>query len=68
VTAKETDGKETSKKQLLLRISPGLWNELSSWAEDEFRSVNGQIEYLLSECVRKRKKRGRTEAADDELP
>lgn len=47
--------KEKSKKQILLRLSPGLWNELASWAEDDFRSVNGQIEYLLAECVRKRK-------------
>ena len=47
---------EKSKKQLLLRLSPGLWNELASWAEEDFRSINGQIEYLLAECVRKRKK------------
>ncbi|MFA6948813.1 MAG: PTS ascorbate transporter subunit IIC [Eubacteriales bacterium] len=44
------------KKQLLLRLSPTLWAEISDWAEDDFRSVNGQIEYLLSECVRARKK------------
>lgn len=47
--------KEKSKKQLLLRLSPSLWNELAAWAEDDFRSINGQIEYLLAECVRKRK-------------
>ncbi len=44
------------KKQLLLRLSPTLWRELAAWAEDDFRSINGQIEYLLSECVRQRKK------------
>lgn len=49
--------KEKSKKQLLLRLSPSLWNELASWAEDDFRSINGQIEYLLAECVRKRNKK-----------
>jgi hypothetical protein len=49
-------GKETDKKQLLLRLSPTLWRELAAWSEDEFRSINGQIEYLLSECVRQRKK------------
>ncbi len=48
--------KEKAKKQILLRISPTLWKELSAWAEDDFRSINGQIEYLLTECVRKRKK------------
>ena len=44
------------KKQLLLRLSPALWNELAAWAADDFRSINGQIEYLLSECVKQRKK------------
>lgn len=47
--------KEKSKKQILLRLSPSLWNELASWAEDDFRSINGQIEYLLAESVRNRK-------------
>lgn len=48
--------KEKTKKQVLLRLSPSLWSELASWAEDDFRSINGQIEYLLAECVRNRKK------------
>ena len=43
------------KKQILLRISQSLWKELSAWAEDDFRSINGQIEYLLNECVIRRK-------------
>jgi hypothetical protein len=47
--------KEKAKKQVLLRLSPGLWNELAAWAEDDFRSINGQIEYLLADCVKKRK-------------
>lgn len=48
--------KEKSKKQVLLRLSPSLWADLAAWAEDDFRSINGQIEYLLAECVRQRKK------------
>ena len=36
-------------------MSPALWKELAAWAEDDFRSINGQIEYLLTECVKKRK-------------
>lgn len=44
------------KKQLPLRISEQLYADLERWAEDDFRSVNGQIEYLLSECVKYRKK------------
>ena len=51
--SKETRDKE--KKQVLLRLSSSLWNELATWAEDDFRSINGQIEYLLTECVKKRK-------------
>ena len=47
------------KKQIPLRLSNKLFNEISAWAEDDFRSVNGQIEYLLSECVRQRKKNGK---------
>ncbi len=42
-----------------LRLSEKLYNAIAAWAEDDFRSVNGQIEYLLSECVRQRKKNGR---------
>lgn len=50
------ENKEKDKKQLLLRLSPSLWKELASWAEEDFRSINGQIEYLLTECVKQRKK------------
>lgn len=49
------ENKENEKKQLLLRLSPSLWKDLVVWSEDDFRSLNGQIEYLLSECVKKRK-------------
>lgn len=48
--------KEKAKKQLLLRLSPSLWNDLAKWADEDFRSINGQIEFLLSEAVRKHKK------------
>ncbi|NBK21859.1 MAG: Arc family DNA-binding protein [Spirochaetia bacterium] len=48
--------KEKDQKQVLLRLSSSLWKELASWAEDDFRSINGQIEFLLTESVRKRKK------------
>ena len=46
---------DETKKQIPLRISAKLWNELAAWAEEDFRSINGQIEYLLTECVKKRK-------------
>jgi len=48
--------KENSKKQIPLRLSPTLYKELAQWAEEDFRSINGQIEYLLTEAVRKRKR------------
>ncbi|MBI5683807.1 MAG: Arc family DNA-binding protein [Verrucomicrobia bacterium] len=44
-----------SRKSFLLRMDPALWAELESWAQDELRSVNGQIEYLLKQAVAKRK-------------
>ncbi|MBS5480440.1 MAG: PTS ascorbate transporter subunit IIC [Acutalibacteraceae bacterium] len=50
---------ETGKKQIPLRLSAKLYAEIAAWAEDDFRSVNGQIEYLLSECVRQRRKNGK---------
>lgn len=49
--------KEKAKKQVPLRLSASLWNELAQWADDDFRSINGQIEYLLTECVKYRKKK-----------
>ncbi|UTC82804.1 hypothetical protein [Treponema denticola] len=47
------------KKQIPLRVSAKLYQDLASWAEDDFRSINGQIEYLLSFCVKQRKKTGK---------
>ena len=49
---------EKEKKQVPLRLSPKLYNAIAEWAEDDFRSVNGQIEYLLTECVKQRRKNG----------
>jgi len=43
------------RKSFLLRIDPELWTELETWAQDELRSINGQIEYLLRQAVQKRK-------------
>lgn len=49
--------KDEDKKQVLLRLSPALWQELAAWAQDDFRSINGQMEYLLNEAVRTRRKK-----------
>ena len=48
--------REKSKKQIILRLSLTLWEEIARWADEDFRSINGQIEFLLTECVRQRKK------------
>lgn len=48
-----------AKKQVPLRLNEKLYDAIAAWAEDDFRSVNGQIEYLLTECVKQRKKDGK---------
>ena len=48
--------KEKAKKQVLLRLAPSLWDDIAGWAEEDFRSINSQIEYLLTEAVRQHKK------------
>ena len=42
------------KKAIILRIDPKLWKDLNIWAKDELRSLNGQVEYVLREAVKKR--------------
>jgi hypothetical protein len=53
------------RKSFLLRIDAELWAGLEAWAQDELRSVNGQIEFLLRQAVQKRKgaQASRTEEA-----
>ena len=59
---------EAPKKQVPLRLSAKLYAAIAAWAEDDFRSVNGQIEYLLTECVRQRKKNGKYVSEELDLP
>ncbi len=49
------------RKKFLFRMSPELWEELNRWASREFRSVNGQIEFLLQKAVNERLRRQREE-------
>ena len=56
------------KKQVPLRLSPRVYNAIAAWAEDDFRSINGQIEYLLNECVRQRKKNGKYVGSEIDKP
>ena len=52
---KQMKEKEKAKKQILLRLAPTLWEDLAKWADEDYRSINSQIEFLLSEAVKKRK-------------
>ena len=56
------------KKQVPLRLSEKLYADIAAWAEDDFRSVNGQMEYLLSECGRRRKKDGKYVGEQIDVP
>ncbi|RDB04616.1 ribbon-helix-helix domain-containing protein [Runella aurantiaca] len=44
------------KKAFVLRVSAEMLKELERWAQEEFRSTNGQIEFLLSDALKKRRK------------
>jgi len=57
-----------ARKAFLLRISPELWEELSRWAGDELRSVNGHVEFLLREAVRQRRRRPSPEPDERDPP
>lgn len=50
---RELKAREGARKQVLLRLSPTLWSELAALAEDDIRSINGEIEFLLTEAVRR---------------
>jgi hypothetical protein len=53
------------KKAFVLRVNPDMLKELEAWAQQDFRSVNGQIEFLLSEALKKQRKlKGRMDDAD----
>lgn len=58
--------KDNAKKQIPLRLSASLYAELAQWAEEDFRSINGQIEYLLTEAVRRRKKQAKSDSPEQE--
>lgn len=49
--------KEKAKKQVLLRLAPSLWDQVASLAEEDFRSINAEIEYLLTQAVKTRRGR-----------
>ena len=50
-----SEPKSKDRKPFLLRMDPALWEDLERWAQDELRSVNGQIEMILRQAVARRK-------------
>jgi len=63
--AGEEPGRESSgeaqgakRKAFLLRLPPDLWSELRGWSNQELRSLNAHIEYLLRDALRRRKGSG----------
>jgi hypothetical protein len=52
------------KKAFVLRINPDVLKEIETWAADEFRSTNGQVEYLLQQALLARKKAGKKKKED----
>lgn len=49
-----SDGNKVKKKKAFaLRLHPKMMEAIEKWAADDFRSMNGQIEWLLSEALRK---------------
>ena len=53
------------KKAFVLRVNPEMLKELETWAQHDFRSLNGQIEFLLSEALKKqRKSKGKSDTND----
>jgi hypothetical protein len=65
---KVQEGGVAKRKEILLRISPELWEEIARWAADELRSVNGHIEYVLREAVRTRRGGGASRARGGSRP
>jgi hypothetical protein len=53
------------KKAFVLRINPDMLKEIEAWAQQDFRSVNGQIEYLLSEALRKQRRSRKKDSNKD---
>lgn len=56
-TVSQLNPMKGKRKSYLLHLNEDLWDDLNEWASQEFRSVNGQIEYILQSAVNERKKR-----------
>lgn len=52
------------KKAFILRVNPDILKEIEAWAAEEFRSTNGQVEYLLQQALLTRKKNSKKKKED----
>ena len=53
---REVRTKDAKRKQVILRLPESLWQDIARWAEDDFRSINGQIEYILTRASKEFRK------------
>ena len=61
--------KKAENKSFVLRVDAQTWDELERWAEDEFRSVNGQLQWIISDALRRSgrmKKRKEDKAVEED--
>ena len=54
---KELKARDAKRKQIILRLPESLWRDIQRWSEEDFRSINSQIEYLLTKSVREHYKK-----------
>ena len=61
--------KKAENKSFVLRVDAQTWDELERWAEDEFRSVNGQLQWIIAYALRRSgrmKKRKEDKAVEED--
>ena len=61
--------KKAENKSFVLRVDAQTWDELERWAEDEFRSVNGQLQWIIADALRRSgrmKKRKEDKAVEED--
>jgi hypothetical protein len=56
----------SKKKSFMLRISPETYKKIEEWAGDEFRSVNGQLEFIIDKALREAKRNLKKKNDDEE--
>lgn len=56
----------SNRKSFVLRISPDLFKQVEKWADDEFRSVNGQLEWMIYQSLKEARRLPKTRGKDPE--